>query len=48
MNDKELAEQCLCNMGIAMGNISVNNMKRNFSLEVIKKAQIEEEDEEDE
>lgn len=37
LNDKELAEQCLCNMGVAMGNISVINMKRNFSMEVIKK-----------
>jgi hypothetical protein len=32
-------------MGIAMGNISVNNMKRNFSMEVIRRNQDEEEDE---
>ena len=35
-------------MGIAMGNISVNNMKRNFSVEVlsrIKKVESEDEDE---
>ena len=35
-------------MGIAMGNISVNNMKRNFSVDLIKRTQVEEEDEEDE
>ena len=31
MNEKEIAEQCLCNMGIASGNIAVSNMKKNFS-----------------
>jgi len=36
LNDKELAEQCMCNMGIAMGNISVNNMKKNFSTDILK------------
>ena len=42
LGETDIAEQCLCNMGIAMGNIQVNNMKRNFSLE---KLGITEEDE---
>lgn len=35
-------------MGIAMGNISVNNMKRNFSVEILKRVPVEETEEEDE
>ncbi len=38
-------------MGIAMGNISVQNMKRQFSVEVLRKAvpnAVEESEEEDE
>lgn len=41
----------MCNMGIAMGNISVNNMKRNFSTDILsklKKTESEDEAEENE
>ncbi|CDW73352.1 tpr domain containing protein [Stylonychia lemnae] len=48
LNDRELAEQCMCNMGIAMGNISVNNMKKNFSVEVLKTVQKQESEDDDE
>ncbi len=36
LNDKEMAEQCLCNSGVALGNIQVKQMKRNFSMQDIK------------
>ena len=35
-------------MGIAMGNLSVNNMKRNFSTELLQRANKEEAEEDDE
>lgn len=37
----------MCNMGVAMGNISVNNMKRNFSAEVLSRFKKEESEDED-
>lgn len=37
----------MCNMGVAMGNISVNNMKRNFSVEVLSRLKREESEDED-
>lgn len=48
LNEKEIAEQCLCNMGISMGNVHISNMKRNFSLGSFNRGVPEEDDDEDE
>lgn len=31
MQEADIAEQCLCNMGVAQGNVIVQDMKKNFS-----------------
>lgn len=45
MKNKVVEEQCMCNLGIAMGNLMVLDMQKNFEEEALKDVPSESEEE---